>query len=344
MSKRPRRSTLSDVARRANVSSTTVSRFLNQSGPVSEDIRQRIEAAMSALNYQPKRNSSKTVPEGSIAILLGDFLNPFFTEVVRGIQDETEHYSMVVTLYGLTDHPQRQHQLLQRLSKQRLDGVVLMGTPPFPELVAWQTRQQVPLIILNRRICQPGTYCIMVDFENAIYRATQHLINLGHTRVGYLGLNQWDIGLARQRGFEKALTEAGLALHPEWYISMPPGREIDGGFQAMQTLLSLPQGERPTAVIAFNDVMALGALHAVRVQGLSVPKDISIIGVDDIFASAHAHPPLTTINQPKYRMGVLAIQILYQLKQGQADLSSNYTLMESPLIVRESTGPAPQTS
>ena len=280
----------------------------------------------------------------TIAILVSDFLNPFFSEVMRGIQDEAENYGMVVTHYGLTDHPQRQSQLLQRLRKQNLDGVVLMGTPPFQSLLDWRDQVQTPLVIINRRMCRPGTHCILVDFENAIYRSTQHLISLGHTRIGYVGANLLDIGQARQRGFEKALAEAGLALHPEWYINMPPGREIDGGFQAMQTLLSLPQGERPTAVIAFNDVMALGALHAVRVQWLSVPRDISIIGVDDIFASAHAHPPLTTISQPKYRMGALAIQILYQLKQGQANLSSNYTLMESPLIVRESTGPAPQSS
>jgi DNA-binding LacI/PurR family transcriptional regulator len=112
----------------------------------------------------------------------------------------------------------------------------------------------------------------------------------------------------------------------------------------MQNLLSLGEIERPTALMAFNDVIALGALHAIRMYGLSVPKDISIIGCDDIFVSAHANPPLTTISQPKYRIGALAIQTLRQMKQDQVTLGENCTVLESPLIVRESTGPAPQTS
>jgi len=107
----------------------------------------------------------------------------------------------------------------------------------------------------------------------------------------------------------------------------------------MSSLLTLPKTERPTAVLAYNDVMALGALHAIRTYRLSVPEDISVIGFDGVAMAAHSNPPLTTIEQPKYRMGKLAMQMLRQLIQGQPTLSSGYTLMESPLVVRESTGP-----
>ena len=136
------------------------------------------------------------------------------------------------------------------------------------------------------------------------------------------------------------MAEAGLPLRAEWCQAVPPGVEIDGGFQAMIQLLD--QAERPTGVIAFNDVVALGALHAARVRDLRVPQDLSIIGVDDIFAAAHAHPPLTTINQPKYRMGALAVQTLRRMKLGEVEAAGSCTVLESPLIVRESTGPAPQ--
>jgi DNA-binding LacI/PurR family transcriptional regulator len=116
---------------------------------------------------------------------------------------------------------------------------------------------------------------------------------------------------------------------------------VDGGFQAMSALLALPASERPTAVVAYNDLMALGALHAIRTHRLHVPDDISVIGIDDISMAAHTNPPLTTIAQPKYRMGRLAMQMLRRMIQGQPPPEEGYTLMESPLIVRESTGPAP---
>jgi LacI family transcriptional regulator len=217
-----------------------------------------------------------------------------------------------------------------------------MGTAPFPELLDWRERQNIPLVVINRRYNQEGIHCILVDFENAICRATQHLLSLNHTRIGYLaafGTSQ--IALARQRGLESALAEVGLPLRPEWCSTVPPGVEIDGGFQAMLALLDLAPDERPTGVIAFNDVIALGALHAARTRGLRVPHDLSVIGVDDIFAAAHAHPPLTTVSQPKYRMGALAVQTLRQMSRGQMDTLSSCTVLESPLIVRESTGPAP---
>jgi DNA-binding LacI/PurR family transcriptional regulator len=114
-----------------------------------------------------------------------------------------------------------------------------------------------------------------------------------------------------------------------------------GGFQAMSALLALPPAQRPTAVIAYNDVMALGVLHAIRAHHLRVPEDISVIGADDIAMAAHANPPLTTIAQPKYRMGRLAMQTLRRMLQGHPPPEESFTLMESPFIVRESTAPAP---
>jgi DNA-binding LacI/PurR family transcriptional regulator len=343
--KKKRRATLVDVAHHAQVSTITVSRVLHNTGPVSQDLRARIEASVAVLGYTSRRASRQQQGGGTIAVLTGDLLNPFFPEIVRGIQDEADNYGLILTLYNPTDHIQRQHQLLQKLSRQRIDGVIIMGTAPFPELLTWREQHHVPLIVLNRRISQPGIHCILVDFENAMYRATQHLLSLNHTRIGYLAPSrQSEVAQARRRGLEAALTEAGLRLRPEWCATIPPGVDIDGGLQAMRTLLELPVAERPTGVIAFNDTVALGAMHAARVHGLRVPRDISIIGVDDIFAAAHAYPPLTTISQPKYQMGKLAVQTLARMNEEQMNVTGGCTVLESPLIVRESTGPAPLPS
>jgi LacI family transcriptional regulator len=273
---------------------------------------------------------------------VGDLLNPYFPEIVRGVQEEVDNYEMIMTLYNLTDHPQRQHQLLQKLSRPLVKGVILTGFSPFPKLMAWQEHYRVPLVLFNRRVTQPGVHCIMIDFENAMYRATQHLLSLNHIRIGHLASpSTGEIATARQRGIKAALAEAGLTLRPEWCPVVPPGTEVEGGFQAMRSLLDLSQNERPTAAIAFNDIIAIGALHAVRAAGLRVPQDISVIGVDDISMAAYAQPPLTTIGQPKYRMGKLAVQTLRRINEGKFNLGNNCTLLESPLIVRESTAACP---
>jgi len=338
-----KRPTLADVARHAKVSTATASRVLRNTGPVSQDLRKRIETATAALGYIP-RLASKYPGESTLALLVGDLLNPYFPEIVRGVQEEVDNYELILTLYNMSDHPLRQSQLLRKLSKPPVEGVILTGLSPFPELLEWQQRHKIPLVLLNRRVSQPGVHCIMVDFENAMYRATRHLLSLNHIRIGHLASpSTGEIAQARRRGIEAALTEARLTLRTEWCPIVPPGTDVEGGYQAMRALLDLPCNERPTAVIAFNDIIALGALHAVRACGLRVPQDISVVGTDDIAIAAHAYPPLTTIGQPKYRMGKLAVQTLRRMREGRINPGNNCILLESPLIVRESTGPAPQT-
>ncbi len=143
----------------------------------------------------------------------------------------------------------------------------------------------------------------------------------------------------RRRGVEMALAEAGLELRSEWVLPSYP--DVNGGFQVMSALLALPPTQRPTAVITYNDLMALGALHAIRSHHLRVPEDISVIGIDNIHMAAHANPPLTTLAPPKHRMGRMAMQLLRRMMAGEEPPESGYTLVECPLIVRESTGPAP---
>ena len=339
--KKPAR--LVDVARHARVSTATASRVLHNTGPVSEELRQKIQASVSTLEYAPHRSRTSRHP-GAIALLVEDLLNPFFPEIIRGVQDEVHLDGTVLTLYNSNDYPRHAEQLLQKMSKQSLDGIIITGSAPFPELLAWCEKHHIPMVVLNRLVVQPGVHCIKVDFENAMYRATQHLLSLGHTLFGHLASpGTGEIQTSRQRGIEHALKEAGLTLRPELCPIVSPGAEVEGGYQAMRGLLDLPAEQRPTAVIAFNDIIAVGALHAVRAHGLNVPQDISIIGVDDISIAAHVNPPLTTIGQPKYRMGKLAVQTLRQMRDGKMTIGSNCTLLESPLIVRESSGPAPHT-
>jgi DNA-binding LacI/PurR family transcriptional regulator len=296
---------------------------------------------MTVLGYEhaPRRPSPQS-PPSVVALLIPDVLNPFFTEIVRGVQDEAgDHY--LPLLLDTAEDPQREKQYFRLLAAQTVGGVIVCGSRIAAEdLVGAVSRQKTPIVFLNRTVRYPRVACLVVDFENATYRATRHLLTLNHTRLAYLsGPSASEVSQARRRGVKSALAEAALALRPEWCPSSYPS--VDGGFQAMSALLALPAAERPTAVIAFNDLMALGALHAIRTHHLRVPEDISVIGSDDIAMAAHANPPLTTIALPKYRMGRLAMKTLWRMIQDQSPPEDGYTLLESPLVVRESTGPAP---
>lgn len=335
---------LSDVAQLAGVSPATVSRVLNNTAPVHENTRLKVLATIAEIGYHHPLNSISPQPtvQGTIALLITDILNPFFPEIVRGVEDEAESNGLGLLLYNTSEDPQREKKALHALSERHVDGIIACASRiPAKDLIALHERKKTPLVVINRRLNQPDIPCIVVDLENAAYRCVQHLLYLNHKRIAFLpGIDTSESSYARRHGIEVALNEVGLTLPAE--MCPPSFPSIGGGFQAMSALLSLPEKERPTAVIAYNDIMAFGALHAIRTYNLQVPDDISVVGCDGILMAAHSNPPLTTIDQPKYDMGRLAIQTLRQILNHQYMPSGGYTLMESPLIIRESSGPCPR--
>jgi DNA-binding LacI/PurR family transcriptional regulator len=269
--------------------------------------------------------------------LTGDIVNPFFAEVIRGTQEEIDLQKNALSIMQLCAD---RAKLIHAASQLPVMGIILTGSTPFPELLAWREEAEIPMVVIYYRINQPGISCILVDFKDAYARATRHLINLGHTRIGYVDdSGNSEIGQARLQGYKNVLAEAGIAYRPELYTVVPSHTHVYGGFQAASNLLALPPEERPTAVLSFNDLFALGVMHAVRVHGLRVPEDVSVIGCDDVPMAAYAYPPLTTISQPKYRIGKLAVTTLLKMCQDPSDQSGSFMLMESPLIIRESTAP-----
>jgi LacI family repressor for deo operon, udp, cdd, tsx, nupC, and nupG len=329
---------ISDVARIAGVSTATVSRVIHANGFVSEDTRQRVGLAVEQLGYQARRSPKQSAPEERIVLLLtGDIVNPFFAEVIRGAQDEIVLQKAAMNIMQLsTDHG----KIIEAASRLSVVGVILTGSYPFPELLAWREENKIPLVVINYRMNQPGIGSILVDFKDAFARATRHLINLGHTRIGYVDATGGsEITQARLSGYKAILAEANIPFRQELYTAIPADTHVYGGFQAASNLLALPPEERPTAILGFNDLFALGVMHAVRAHGLCVPDDISVIGCDDVPMAAYAYPPLTTVSLPKYRIGKLAVSTLMQMCQDTSDPVGTYTLMESPLIIRESTAP-----
>lgn len=340
MANRRARVNLLDVARHAGVSPATVSRVVNNSAPVSDSIRARVLSSADILGYEiiPAR-AGGGVSARTVAVIVPDLLNPFYPELLRGIDLEARQDDTALILYDTAEDTQPEEHILRMVTSHALDGVIIAGSRfATDNLLAYCKRFAIPMVVINRSTPScTDVACIRVDFEKATYHAARHLLSLGHKRIGFLsGPELTEMALARRRGLENALKEAGLALKPMWLASGFPN--VAGGFHAMSSLLSLPEQDRPTAVQAYNDLMALGALQAIHTHRLIVPRDISIVGFDDISSAAHSNPPLTTIEQPKAYMGSLAMRILRELMDRRLGLGGGFTLLESRLIVRETTG------
>ncbi len=335
------RVSLLEVAKHAGVSPATVSRVVNNSAPVSDLIRAKVITSAELLGYEisPVRTGISASAR-TVAVIVADLLNPFYAELIRGIDIEARQDDTALILYDTSEDTQPEEHMLRMVTSHALDGVIIAGSRfATDNLLAHCKRYAIPMLLINRST-QPCTdvACIRVDFEKATYHAARHLLNLGHRRIGYLsGPEMTEMAMARRKGLEDALSEIGLGLKQTWLASGFPN--VAGGFHAMSSLLSLPEQERPTAVQTYNDLMALGALQAIHSHRLRVPQDISVVGFDDIILAAHSNPALTTIEQPKAYMGSLAMRTLRELMDRRLGLGGGFTLLESRLIVRESTGP-----
>lgn len=338
--------TLGDVASLAGVSTASASRVLNKTGSASGEMCRKVETAAGVLNYQrspsPARltESRELFDDQTIALVITDALNPYFYAVIQGAQEEAENCDLFILVANATPDPDHQLETVRRLMARSQGGVILGAIDVLPKAVSELYEEyRCPLVILNLAAGHPEIPSIMVDFGNAAGRVTQHLLDLGHTDIAYLaGPSHTEPSRERRRGIDAVLHAHGMTLHPEWCPHGVPS--IEGGFRAMISVIRVSAETRPTAVIVYNDVMAIGALQAARTLGLRVPEDVSIVGFDNIPMAAHTNPPLTTVAVPTYQMGRVAVQVLCQMRQGQV-AHHGYALLECSMIVRDSSGPPP---
>lgn len=336
MSREKSKPTLEEIAALSEVSVATVSRVINSSSPVSKDLELRVKHAMQELGFEPKRSKVRARPD-VIAFVVPDLMNPSLTAVIMAAQEEAEKLGLCLVVFNVTEKPGYQQQNLQLLKHFSFDGLIFLHGQIEPEAILEEFYlHDVPIVVLGRMVKSSGVHCINTDRASGMYQAAKYLISLNHTEIGYLsGPPEWDLSQVRLQGIQRALTEAGLTLHPKFHRWCFPN--IEWGFQVTSSILRLPA--HPTALIAFNDLIAIGALHAIRTFGLRVPGDISVVGFDDIYLTPHTNPPLTTISQPQHRVGQLAIQKIYNLLNGYETDLGGFTLLECPLVVRESTAP-----
>lgn len=329
---------LEDVAAHCGVSVATVSRVINASKPVSRDLELRVKQAIDELGFTPKRP-----PEHQhrpvIAFIVQDVMNPATTAVITGVQEEADRQGLGLMILNVRDNFEEKN--LKLLLQFELCGIILLegGITP-DDIFAILPQLSIPFVVLGESSECPRVHGIDTDRETGMYQATKLLLNLNHTQLGYLdSLPEWEGSKSRLRGIQRALEESSLSLNPDFYRWGRPS--IEDGFQLTSSILNHPSGKRPTAFLAFNDLMAIGAMHAIRTFRLVVPYDISVVGFDNIFLAAHTNPPLTTVAQPKYQIGQLAVQKIVSSLEGRETDMRGFTLLECPLVVRESTAPSP---
>jgi len=322
------------IALRAGVSSATVSRVINGSPLVKERTAARVREVLSEVNYIPNP-SATTLKYGrskTYGLIIPDISNPFYS----GFLGEFEELLLEVdhdVLFTSAQTTEKLVKAVRRMLMRQVDGAVFMGSEFETREIEPLFLHKIPLVTIDRRSVQAGCSDVAIDFELGYLQAVQHLQELGHKRLGYIGGTE---GLRtsriRQHAFEAALTKTGLRLHEN--LMRIGDYRVPGGEAAVRSLME--EKAPPTAILTANDLTAFGAIRGLHSLGLSVPKDMSVVGVDDVFLSEVMQPPLTTIRIPRRRMAEACVQALHQMKENVDRRGSRFSVA-AQLIVREST-------
>jgi LacI family transcriptional regulator len=333
-----RRPTIIDVARDAGVSKSTVSRVISNNGAgVRDETRLQVERAIEKLGYAHNAVASSLRTDRTNIILLAipDITNPFWPDVARGVQDVMDREGYAVVFANNDWQGQRERMFLWMARRNRFDGIVIN---PIAVSEAELRTTAIPAVLIGSREGYANFDMVGSQSYQATRLALDHLAQLGHRRIGFIyGQGVSRLGYSRLNGYLDFLQEIGLSKRDEYIVQMPFDRA--GGFQGMQQLLSLPQP--PTAVFAANDILAMGALQAAHQAGVPVPQELSIIGMDDIFAASTTTPPLTTVIKPKYQIGQHAAYFLLDRIHKRGPAEPRRKFLACQLQVRGSTGPSP---
>ncbi|WP_288441168.1 LacI family DNA-binding transcriptional regulator [uncultured Pseudomonas sp.] len=331
--------TIKDVAALAGISYTTVSHVLNKTRPVSEQVRLKVEAAISELDYVPSAvaRSLKARSTATIGLLVPSSVNPYFAELARGIEDACERNGYCVILCNSDDNPQKQRNYLRVLLEKRIDGLVVASVGEDADLLQSLAGVRTPMVIVDRELEGVDADMVRIDHELGAYLATSHLLELGHRDIAYIGgPAQTGVSQLRLSGFRRAMAqaqapvEAGRVLHCDF--------TSPGGHAAATQLLD---GERPTAIFAGNDMIGVGVLRAAAERNINVPGELSVIGFDDIELSRYVYPPLTTVGQSIRELGESAAALLLSRIITQGRDAPCQRIVAPRIVLRESTGPRP---
>ncbi len=327
-----------EVARRAKVSTATVSRTINGSDKVTPETKERVQRAIEELGFYPN-TWARALGSGRsdlYGLIISDITNPFFPELVKSFEDIAVQNGQEVLVANTNYDSARMEVCVRRMLQRKVDGVAIMTSEMDARLVTEFQNRDIPLVFLDTGTAQKLTSNIVVDYAAGVDAAVEHIVRLGHNQIGFISgplmlrsarvRREAFIGCLHRRGIGADLIEEG-------------DHQVNGGHEAMVRMLN--RKRRPTAVLASNDMTAIGALGAMHERGLRVPEDISIVGFDDIQISAFTQPALTTVRLSREEIARVAFRALFSIRQDSGK-GSEYGVRPA-LVVRRSTGKAPRT-
>jgi len=326
-----------DVAERAGVSVTTVSHVINETRPVSDELRQRVLSAIEELGYQPNvlARSLRRGKTHTIGVIVPDSVNPFFAEVARGIEDASFEHGYNVILCNSDGDLDKELLYTNVLAEKQVDGILFVAAGVSTENIRALQARRMPLVVVDRKIPGVSVDEVLTDNARGGYLAARHLLDLGHRRIGCItGPSDVTPSAERVTGYRRALEEAGIPVDKTLIVK--GDFQYESGHQATCQLLSTD--DPPTAVFACNDLMAIGTISAAVELGRKVPVDLSVVGFDDVRLASFTNPSLTTVVQPKYEMGVLAATMLLERIRDH-NIPPRRQLLDVSLLVRQSTAP-----
>jgi LacI family transcriptional regulator len=323
-----------DVALKANVSIATVSRVVNNSDhKVNPATREKVLAAISELDYRPNALAKGLLMKKTmtIGIIIPDISNPYYAEIVRGIQDTADRAGYAVMLHNTDGKQERIIRYIYLLREKSVDGVIFCGgiINGYETLSILKELKERVVVVGRHEVDFPA---VMVDNMGGATQAIQHLIDLGHRRIGCIGGPDGSTTAAdRLTGYRNALAQNGMALNE--HLVKRGSWSPESGYLLARQLLE--RSERPTAILCANDQMAFGAIKAARELGLNVPKDLAVVGFDNVPPGSYFDPPLTTVEIPMYDIGTASMRMLMDLLSGEP--FEKLRLFNTRLLVRGST-------
>jgi len=333
--------TVKDIAKKAGVSHSTVSRALHGSSLIANETIKRIKQIASDMGYSPSAaaRALKTNRSQVLGIVLSSVEDPFFSEILQGIESGVQGSGYSLFIAAAHREPKREHEIVQAMVEHRVDGVIICSTTFSGEQSGQLLQYSVPMVVINNQAAEDFRYSIYHDDVDGSRQVARHLIELGHRRIAYLGnLLSGRTTLDRLTGLRLEMESNGLAL-PAEYIHEAAGGNSQNGIEASQYFLDLPQ--RPTAIVCFNDMLAIGVLKGLHQFNVRVPDEISVTGFDNIIFSAYTNPPLTTLDQPKQFIGAEAARLLLELlnstNASKNSEQQSVRILKGKLLVRAST-------
>lgn len=329
--------TLKEVAEKAGVSITTVSRVINDNEMVKSDTRDRIQKAMQEMGYHPSRVAQRLRGTKGRSKLFGliipDIQNAFYSNIVRGIEDVAYKQNYAVILCNSDEDQEKEQFYLEVLRSESVDGIIFPPINQDSKVVDDLLKSGLPLVCVDRRLRTEDVDTVVVDNKIGSYQVTNYLLGLGHNRIGLItSAGNYSSFKERQKGYEQALSEHGIEVDP-FLIGYGDQRSTESGKRLVLKMLN--NKKRPSALFVTNNLFLLGALEIIHELGLRIPEDISIVGFDDMPWARSFYPPLTVVAQPGYEMGQKAAEMLFsRLNNPKREPST--IILEPKLTVRAS--------